>query len=402
MIEFKEIAQALMKAQTRKENVALASIINIRGSSPRHNGARMLVWPNGQIVGTIGGGTLEYRVIEDAIKAIGAQDSQYLNYVFDASGRPGSVGLCGGSVDVQINVHLDEFAEIVTTAQKALDRGEMVTIASRVLDENTPSLAQNAQLLIWPDRRTFGSLGNPSVEAKVIEKALEAMGTRSSGLVVIDLEKDNVEAPYINIHLDVLEPSETLLIVGAGHVAQPLAAMGSALGFHVCVVDDRPEWANPERFPTANEIAIIDYEPVHEILAPIPFVMTPNTYVIITTWGYDLPVMEQALQQNPAYIGLVASPTKARVLFKRLKNIGFPDEEIQRIMAPIGLDIGAESPAEISISILAEILALTRGKSGRPLREIRGAIIDSLFHPEIEFPKPKIQVSNPASVSEAV
>ncbi|HLF89470.1 MAG TPA: XdhC/CoxI family protein [Anaerolineales bacterium] len=387
MVEFKDIARALWKARNSGEKVALASIINIRGSSPRHNGARMLVWPDGRIVGTIGGGTLEYRVIQDAIEALSTQESQYLNYIFDASGRPGSVGLCGGSVDVQITVDLNEFAEISNAAKEALERGEMVTIASRVLEGNTLSPEQNAKMLIWPDQRTYGSLGNERLEKQIVEKALEAMGTRSSGLVFVDPEENNTESTPVGVHLDVLEPDETLLIVGAGHVAQPLAAMGSALGFRVCVVDDRPEWANAERFPTANEIAIIDYEPVHEVLAPIPYPMSPDTYVIITTWGYDLPAMEQALQQNPAYIGLVASPTKARVLFKRLKNAGFPEEEIQRIMAPIGLDIGAESPAEISISILAEILTLTRGKSGRPLREVRGAIINSLFRTDMNLAK---------------
>jgi xanthine dehydrogenase accessory factor len=389
MVEFKDVARALWKARKSGEKVALASIINIRGSSPRHNGARMLVWPDG-------GGTLEFRVIQDAIEALSTQESQYLNYVFDASGRPGSVGLCGGSVDIQITVDINEFTELSNAAKEALERGEMVTLASLVLKGNTLSQAQNAQMLIWPNRRTYGSLGDERLEKQVIEEALEAMGTRSSGLVFVDAEENTADPALVGVHLDVLEPDETLLIVGAGHVAQPLAAMGSALGLRVCVVDDRPEWANKERFPTADEIAIIDYEPVHEVLAPIPFPMTPDTYVIITTWGYDLPAMEQALQQNPAYIGLVASPTKARVLFKRLRNSGYPDEEIQRIMAPIGLDVGAESPAEISVSILAEILALTRGKTGRPLREIRGAIIDSLFSTQLEHINRQNVVKQPA------
>jgi xanthine dehydrogenase accessory factor len=378
MVEFKDVARALWKARISGEKVALASLINIRGSSPRHNGARMLVWPDGRIVGTIGGGTLEYRVIQDAIVALSAQESQYLNYVFDASGRPGSVGLCGGSVDIQINVYTNEIAEISNAAKESLERGQRVMLASLILTGNTLSQAQNAHMLIWPNGRTYGSFGDERLEKQVIEKALD-MGTHSSGLVFVNPEENGMESTLVGVHLDVLEPDETLLIIGAGHVAQPLAAMGSALGYRVCVVDDRSEWANKERFPTADEIAIVDYEPVHEVLSPIPFPMTPDTYVIITTWGYDLPVMEQALQQNPAYIGLVASPTKARVLFKRLKNSGYPDEEIQRIMAPIGLDVGAESPAEISVSILAEILALTRGKTGRPLREVRGAIIDTLF-----------------------
>ena len=107
--------------------------------------------------------------------------------------------------------------------------------------------------------------------------------------------------------------------------------------------------------------------------------MNPATYVIVTTWGYDLPAMEQALRQAPAYIGLVSSPTKARVLFKRLRAAGFPDEAIRQIRAPIGLDVGAENPGEIAVSILAEVLAVMRGRSAQPLREVRGARIEALF-----------------------
>ncbi len=379
MIEFKDVARAVWEAQESDQPVALASIINIRGSSPRHNGARMLVWPDGRIVGTIGGGTMEYRVIEDARAAIQDQQEQLHNYVFDASGRPGSVGLCGGSVDVHIAVDLAEFADVSRKVHEALERGERVVLATLVTEGKLPPKRAHTQMVVWPDGSSYAGFDDAEREAEVIELAQKALAKRTAGLVRIRYENGQARLSPIEVHLDILEPSETLLILGAGHVAQPLAALGSALGFRVCVVDDRPEWANAERFPTADEIAVIDYEPVHEILAPIPFPMTPDTYLVITTWGYDLPVMEQALRQNPGYIGLVASPTKARVLFKRLRQAGFADDEIQRILAPVGLDIGAESPAEIAVAVLGEILAKTRGKTGRPLREVRGAIIDTLF-----------------------
>jgi xanthine dehydrogenase accessory factor len=155
--------------------------------------------------------------------------------------------------------------------------------------------------------------------------------------------------------------------------------MGHLMGMRVRVVDDRSEWANHERFPPPTEIGIVDYEPVTEQLGPIPFPMTPNTYVIIATWGYDLPAMAQALSQQPAYIGLVGSPTKARVLFERLRQAGFTDEAIRSIRAPSGLAVGAESPGEIAISILAEVLTVMHGTTGQPLRQLRGARLDALF-----------------------
>jgi xanthine dehydrogenase accessory factor len=211
-----------------------------------------------------------------------------------------------------------------------------------------------------------------------VAEAQAVLAESASRLATFEPEGQAAPAP-VTVHLDLLRPDPTLLIIGAGHVAQPLATVGSLMGMRVLVVDDRAEWANRERFPTAAQIALVGYEPVHEILDPIPFPMTPATYVVVTTWGYDLPAMEQALQQNPAYIGLVASPTKARLLFQRMRQTGLPDQAIQRIRAPIGLDVGAENPGEIAVSILAEILTIMRGRTGQPLRAVRGGRIDALF-----------------------
>ncbi len=380
MSEFLDVARASLEAVESGQTVALASLVRVRGSSPRHNGARMLIWPDGRIVGTIGGGTLEWRVMEHAQAALAEQKSRYSNYVFDTHGGPDSVGLCGGSVDVHIDVSVREFAAVARVALKALDQGETVALASvvRVGDATDQAQPEETRLLVWPDGRTFGRLGNRALEERVVDEARNALQENKArfGKYALDPASDPVQ---VIVHLDLLRPKPILLIIGAGHVAQPLATMGSMMGLRVCLVDDREEWANRERFPTADEIAVIGYEPVHEILDPIPFPMTPATYVIVTTWGYDLPAMEQALRQNPAYIGLVSSPTKAKVLFKRLQDWGFADEAIRRIRAPIGLDIGAESPAEIAVSILAEVLTVMRAKSGQPLQEVRGARIASLF-----------------------
>jgi xanthine dehydrogenase accessory factor len=378
MSEFLDVARASLEAVESGQNVALASLVRVRGSSPRHNGARMLIWPDGRIVGTIGGGTLEWRVMEHAQAALAEQKSRYANYVFDTHGGPDSVGLCGGSVDVHIDVSVREFAAVARVALQALDQGETVALASLVSVGDAVPRPDDTRLLVWPDGRTFGRLGNRALEERVVEEARRALSENKArfGKFALSPASDPLQ---VIVHLDILRPKPTLLIIGAGHVAQPLASMGSMMGLRVCLVDDREEWANRERFPTADEIAVIGYEPVHEILDPIPFPMTPATYVVVTTWGYDLPAMEQALRQNPAYIGLVSSPTKARVLFKRLQDWGFPDEAIRRIRAPVGLDVGAESPAEIAVSILAEVLAVMRSKSGHPLQEVRGARIAGLF-----------------------
>jgi xanthine dehydrogenase accessory factor len=381
MNEFVHVARASVEAMERGEPVALASIVRVRGSSPRHTGTRMLIWPDGRFVGTIGGGTLEWRVIEHARTALAEHKPRYANYVFDTRGGPDSVGLCGGSVDVHNDVSVREFATVARATLEALQRGEAVALASIVRVHGPSARLTGLRLLVHADGRTVGGLGDVKLEAQVREDARNAILANEPRLAnyAADL---GLGPEDVAVHLDVLRSDPTLLIIGAGHVAQPLAVVGSMMGLRVCVVDDRAEWANRERFPTAAEIAVIGYEPIHEILDPIPFPMMPTTCVVITTWGYDLPAMEQALRQDPAYIGLVASPTKARVLFKRLREAGFLDEAIRQIRAPIGLDVGAENPAEIAVSILAEVLSVMRGKSSQPLREVRGARIDALFaHP---------------------
>ena len=386
MHEFVSVSQAAHEAVQQGEPVVLASLVRVRGSSPRHGSARMLIWPDGRITGTIGGGTLEWRVIEHARLALAEHKSRYTNYVFDTRGGPDSVGLCGGSVDVHIDVQIDEFAGLARAALQALEAGETVVLASIVREGLDAPTHAATRMLIWPDGQTLGSVGDGPLQARVLAEARAALAENCSRLATLASTGDLAHQPVM-VHLDVLEPDPTLLIIGAGHVAQPLAAMGHLMGMRVRVVDDRAEWANPERFPPPTEISLVDYKPATEQLGPIPFPMTPNTYVVIATWGYDLPAMAQALQQKPAYIGLVGSPTKARLLFQRLQQAGFTDEAIRTIQAPSGLDVGAESPGEIAVSILAEVLTVMRGATGQPLRQRRGARIDALFtNPAADVP----------------
>jgi xanthine dehydrogenase accessory factor len=277
MSEYLKVTQIATEALEGGETVCMATVVRVRGSAPRHASAKMLVWPDGRTYGTVGGGTYEHLVIEDAQVALQKSQPAFKNYVFDTRGGPDSVGLCGGSVDV---------------------------------------------------------------------------------------------------YLDILKPDPTLILIGAGHIAHPLAQMAAMLEIRVIVVDDREEWVNRERFPQASDIFIIDYDPETEALGQIPVTITPASYVIIATWGYDLPALEQVLALKPAYIGLVASQAKAREFFKRLMAKGIPAEVLQQVQTPVGLDIGAESPAELALSILAEVLAIQRGGSGKPLREIRGEIIE--------------------------
>ncbi|MGQ9859381.1 MAG: XdhC family protein [Thermodesulfobacteriota bacterium] len=274
MGEFQRIMRSALDFLDTGNPFALATVVRVRGAAPRHSGARMLVFPDGRTEGTVGGATLEQRVIQHALEALREGRPRYETYLFSTrpEDKDKSVGLCGGEVD---------------------------------------------------------------------------------------------------IHIDVVKPDPRLMIIGAGHIAIPLARMAAILDMRVVVVDDRPDYATRERFPDAEEIHIVRYDEEREELAPIEAVVDSNTFVVVATWGWDQPALAQVLTRNPAYVALVASPAKARAIFQGLLSQGIPEARLAEVRTPAGLDIGAETPAEIALSILAEILSVRRSRGGKPMRETR-------------------------------
>jgi xanthine dehydrogenase accessory factor len=287
MGEFEKVMKTAIDALSRGETFALTTVVRVRGSVPRHTGAKMLVWKDGRTKGTIGGATLEQKVIADAMDALKDGKPRYETYLFSTrpEDKQKSVGLCGGEVD---------------------------------------------------------------------------------------------------IYIDIIRPDPTLMIIGAGHIAIPLARMGALLDMRIVVVDDRPDYANKERFPEADEIFLLQYDEQAEELSTIQASIDPSTYVVVATWGYDQPALAQILKRDPAYVALVASPVKARTIFEGLRDEGIPDEKLAEVRTPAGLDIGAETPAEIALSILAEILAFSRSRTGRPLGEVKGSLLKKLFSTNID------------------
>jgi xanthine dehydrogenase accessory factor len=170
--------------------------------------------------------------------------------------------------------------------------------------------------------------------------------------------------------VDVIQPRPELLVIGAGHIGLALATIGRIVGMRVVVIDDRPEWA--ERFPDADEVVIVPYDPETETLQPIPVAITPSTHIVVATWGWDEPALAQVATSPAPYIGLVASRRKAKIIFDGLLERGVPEEVLANVRVPAGLDLRAETPPEIALSIMAEILLLQRDATGLPLMEIKG------------------------------
>ena len=227
---------------------------------------------------------------------------------------------------------------------------------------STPQRA-GAKMLVFADGRTVGTIGGGCYENEALWKAREAIGSGKPALLHFELNDDFAQenglicGGRMDVHVDPLEPTPHLYIVGAGHVGWHLGRAAAEAGFRIHVVDDREKFANVERFPGA-EIAV---EPIPEWLhrADIP----ASAYVVVVTRGHthDLDAMRALAARDLKYLGLIGSRAKVARIADALFEEGMPPECIERVHAPIGLNIGAVTPAEIAVSILAELIAVRRG-----------------------------------------
>jgi xanthine dehydrogenase accessory factor len=221
-----------------------------------------------------------------------------------------------------------------------------------------------AKMLVFADGRTIGTIGGGCYENDAFWKAREALATGRSALLHYELNDDFAQenglvcGGQMDVHIDPLEPTPQLFIAGAGHVGWQLGRLAIDAGFRVHVVDDREKFANAERFPGAEAVIA---EPIPEWLhrTDIP----ASAYVVVVTRGHthDLDAMRSLAARDLKYLGLIGSRAKVSRIFARLLEEGMPPECLSRVHAPIGLDIGAVTPAEIAISIMAELVATRRG-----------------------------------------
>ena len=219
----------------------------------------------------------------------------------------------------------------------------------------------------------LGTDGTESVHGTLGSAALDDEATAAARAVLDDpRSRDGLRAltpDGVEVFLEVRRPVLDLVIVGAGHIARPMSKMGSMLGFRVWVLDDRPDFATRERFPDADHLIRADFsDPFRDVR------IHERSHVLLITRGhrhdYDCLVRVLGMDPLPAYIGMIGSRRRVRATFVQLLDEGIPRALLTRINAPVGLDIGAETPEEIAIAIAAELVKLTRGGTGAPLRDV--------------------------------
>jgi xanthine dehydrogenase accessory factor len=260
-----DIYQALSEVEKNNESAALCTVVKSVGSTPRHVGSKMLVYPDGRFIGTVGGGDLEHRVLDEAWIAMGDGQSRLLTYTMADPSR-GDPGVCGGTVDVFV---------------------------------------------------------------------------------------------------EPLLPPPMVVVIGAGHVGKAVVHLAKWLGFRVAVSDDRPEFCNPEATPGADA-----YYPVPMGDLANHLSINKRTYIVITSRGANVDVqgLPGLLEAEAAYIGVIGSRRRWLTTAKGLKAKGIPEEKIGRVHSPMGLELNAETPEEIAVSIMAEILMLRDKGTGKPMK----------------------------------
>ncbi len=363
-----QIWSEALRTLERNQPFVLATVINVRGSTPREIGAKMIVRSDGQF-GTIGGGCGEAEVFRKARLLLDEGSGAKLAEV-DLTGDfdQQEIGSCGGIMDVFIDRwspqhDLEVARKLADSAEQSRAAALITLVDSGVRSEAVPG----AKAVLDPadpcSRGVLSGLSNETL-GELSERAADAV----PGLLEVS-EKGQVR-PIVRIEssgaprlfIDPITGAQRLIIAGAGHIAVPLSALGSILGFHVTVIDDRASFANRERFPKADKIIVRPFNSALESMH-----LDRHCYVISVTRGhsFDELVVRTVLQQQQAhrtkgqagcFIGMIGSRRRVRAMLSHLEEEGFDPALLNEIHAPLGLDIGAETPEEIAVSIMAEII----------------------------------------------
>jgi len=309
----------------------MATVIKRKGSAPRKVGAKMFVGAEGKTYGTIGGGRLEALAREEALTIIDQGITRILTVKMEARNVEEGSMLCGGNVEVLLEPVAPKHREMYQQIKTSVEAGEPGIIITCF------GLDGFAKMFMKADRTALGD--RPAEDA--VNKYFKFL---------------YAEDPVVlyDVLVEPMPRVAQLYILGAGHVAQFVSKIAKMVGFRVTVIDDREEFANGQRFPEADEIKCGDF-----IEALNCFAFTGNEYIVIMTRDHaqDAEVLEASIRKSAKYIGMIGSRKKVETVKDSLRQRGYDENKLRGIHAPIGISIQAETPEEIAVSIMAELIA---------------------------------------------
>lgn len=330
--------------------IALATVVSVAGSAPRDAGATLAASEDGEISGSVSGGCVEPAVIEEGMRAIRTGRPKLLQFGISEEQNVERIGLsCGGEIRVFVE-RLGDFAALAD----ALHAERPAVVATVIAAPDGSSVTSGAQITFIDPGEPTGTLGDPALDASVIQAARELLRAG-----VPDTRSFPLAAGAAEVFFAVFPAPPTLVVVGAGHITIPLTSIAKVLGYRVVVVDARAAFATRDRLPDADELLV---EWPDEALAQLN--LTPATAIAVLSHDdkFDVPALAAALRSEAGYVGAIGSRGTRERRNQRLREAGVTDEQIARIHGPIGLDIGARAPEEIALAIMAQIVAVRHSR----------------------------------------
>jgi xanthine dehydrogenase accessory factor len=349
------------------ETLAMATIVSTLGSTPREVGAQMVVAASGEILGTVGGGCGEAEVRREAIQVIRSRKPATVKVELMDDIESNSPAVCGGIMNVFVDPWWTDPADatcgdITNQLIQVTDEGTGGVIATVVKADNCGEVLAGDKCFVRDGTLRAGNIRNEELLRAILDEAAIRLDREEGKEVAIRVPSTSGEA---KVFFQVIPAMRKLIIVGAGHLAIPLVQFARILGFHITVIDDRVIYANRERFPDADEVLAGDMAAMLREQK-----ITPFTYIVLITRGhqYDEPCLREVIHSSAKYIGMIGSRRRVKACFIRFRDEeGIPEGLLKRVYAPIGLDIKAESPEEIALSIISEIVKVRRGGSAQSL-----------------------------------
>jgi xanthine dehydrogenase accessory factor len=320
------------------EGGALATIVKKLGAAPREEGAKMFIGSDGKFYGTVGGGCIEAEVWQEARKVIKAGKAKLLHYTMDGRQLEDEGMICGGNVDIFVEPVKEKYRGLYRAIPELERLSASALLVTRFSDEGF------SKSLIKED----GTVAGDPVDEEIGAHFQEHIAAKKPTVIGGDT---------------IVEPVQTcpfLYIFGAGHVSQYVSRVAAMVDFNVTVIDDRAEFANQERFPEAERVLAEDFAQVFDQLG-----FHGTEYVVILTRGHkhDALVLEQVMKKPTRYVGMIGSKRKTKMVMDYMRQKGFDEELLGSVYAPIGIDINSETPQEIAVSIVGELIKVRRGRS---------------------------------------
>ncbi|HXG23601.1 MAG TPA: XdhC family protein [Chthonomonadales bacterium] len=370
------------------QQCALATLVRTSGSSPQHVGAKVLFLPDGRVIGTIGGGCMEAEARRVALNCLRKGTPALFDLRLDDDFGWDDGLICGGCVQIFINPFPERSALAYQAVVEAVERRKRAALCTIICG---PEEVVGLSLLVGEDRSFTGAesvLHRPGFHSlqglfpwegeslgELCTFGLAGASSSKCGIRLLEVTQEALEDGRetvvnleggLSVYIEPILPRPTLLIAGAGHIGTALAQVGALCDFEVVVVDDRGAYANRERLPFADRIAVED---IPRFVREFP--IDEDTYIVIVTRGHrhDAHVLRECIGSNAKYIGMIGSRRKICVIYEELLHEGWATkEQLRRVHSPLGLTLGDREVGEIAVSIAAELIAVRRGADLNTIR----------------------------------